>query len=513
VPVPLTWLLDQDELALQLVVGDPCDVRVDWAHATELLDPREFLDGGELVLTTGLRMPRARAGQAAYVDRLVEAGVAALGFGTGVRFDRVPDAIVAHCGTVGLALVEVPLPTPFIALSRAVAARIAKERRAGVERLVGLQQALTRATVRDGMVGLVQRLGREVGGVVALDERGSVIEAQAPDPLVARVRLHVAELAAGPGRARQGATVVPEAGVGPGRVVEVHALTGRAARRGWLAVEWPDPPDPEARLLLNHAVSLATLHLDRPHEVEQARGELGALVLALLLGGSPADPAVLAQAGHFAFAPDEPVRVACIDGRGAPDVAPLVRRRLSERGMPHLVLSGQADTLVLVRDADAAQAADELQRALSSDGSDDLVIGLSGAVGLGLAATAAGPARRTAQSARRQRSAVAWFDRLPLEGMLADPVVRARIHDLAVSVLAPLHLEEGDRGRRLVRSLEAFLHHNGSWESAARDLGVHRHTLRNRLEAVERLTGLRLDVAQNRVLLFLALASLDDKDR
>jgi len=62
----------------------------------------------------------------------------------------------------------------------------------------------------------------------------------------------------------------------------------------------------------------------------------------------------------------------------------------------------------------------------------------------------------------------------------------------------------------LLRSLQVFLDHNGSWETAARALGVHRHTLRNRMSRVERLTGLSLDVAHHRVVLYLALATKDD---
>ena len=62
-------------------------------------------------------------------------------------------------------------------------------------------------------------------------------------------------------------------------------------------------------------------------------------------------------------------------------------------------------------------------------------------------------------------------------------------------------------GHRLLASLEAFLHHNGSWEAAAHALGVHRHTLRARISRVEELTGLSLDVAENRVMLLLGLMS------
>jgi PucR family transcriptional regulator, purine catabolism regulatory protein len=59
----------------------------------------------------------------------------------------------------------------------------------------------------------------------------------------------------------------------------------------------------------------------------------------------------------------------------------------------------------------------------------------------------------------------------------------------------------------LAHSLQVFLEHNGAWESAARALAVHRHTLRHRMARVEELTGLDLDVSHNRVVLQLALAT------
>ena len=53
-PVQLTWLLEQEDLALRLVCGSADGVEVEWAHAIELQDPSPWLGGGELVLTTGL---------------------------------------------------------------------------------------------------------------------------------------------------------------------------------------------------------------------------------------------------------------------------------------------------------------------------------------------------------------------------------------------------------------------------------------------------------------------------
>ena len=54
-------------------------------------------------------------------------------------------------------------------------------------------------------------------------------------------------------------------------------------------------------------------------------------------------------------------------------------------------------------------------------------------------------------------------------------------------------------------SLWAFLERNARWESAAKELTVHRHTLRYRMRKVEELTGRNLSSARDRMEFFLAL--------
>jgi purine catabolism regulator len=96
--------------------------------------------------------------------------------------------------------------------------------------------------------------------------------------------------------------------------------------------------------------------------------------------------------------------------------------------------------------------------------------------------------------------------------VLADEVVRERVWALAAPALEALRAGAGARDGDLLASLDAFLRHNGAWEPAARELGVHRHTLRARMARVEELTGLGLDVAENRALLLLALLSRPLRD-
>jgi purine catabolism regulator len=73
------------------------------------------------------------------------------------------------------------------------------------------------------------------------------------------------------------------------------------------------------------------------------------------------------------------------------------------------------------------------------------------------------------------------------------------------SVLGPVEQGEGEYGDELLRSLDAFIEHNGHWEKAAGALYCHRHTLRYRIRRVEQLTGRDFTKARDRIEFWLAL--------
>jgi purine catabolism regulator len=91
--------------------------------------------------------------------------------------------------------------------------------------------------------------------------------------------------------------------------------------------------------------------------------------------------------------------------------------------------------------------------------------------------------------------------------LLLDTVGAQPLQAFSDAVLGPL--DATDRSGELLRGLTAFLEHNGHWGSAAAALRVHRHTVRNRIDSVEQLTGRRMDSAQDRHELWLALRARD----
>jgi purine catabolism regulator len=113
-------------LAVHAAAG-ALDRPVRWVAVSELEDPAPYLEGGELLLTTGMRLPQKAAACTAYVARLVAADVAGLGLGlgSGLTYASVPAALRAAAERAGLPLLEVPERTPFIAVSKAVSRLLA----------------------------------------------------------------------------------------------------------------------------------------------------------------------------------------------------------------------------------------------------------------------------------------------------------------------------------------------------------------------------------------------------
>ena len=485
VTVSIGWLLRQPGLGLVLRAGRAgLDRPIGFVQPTELPDPRPWLSGGELVLTTGLGL-RAADGEP-YVRRLAEAGVAALGFGTGLSHDRIPDPVVHACEAVGLALLEVPYTTPFAAISRAVNARLAEQEYELVRRAADTQVRITRAALRGGLAAIVRELAAATGtAVVYVDERTE--RAVAHPAAAAGLAAQLPQLR----RAGADSSTL----VQPGRTVTVQPV----GRDGVLLVQAERRLENVELVLIGHAVSLLTLELDKPRRLRDERNRLGAKVFGLLLRGALGAEEALEYLVD-AVGRRNRIRVLRVRGGDPQHLARELDRALDARHRPCYAVRDGAELTVLLRDDDTPAAVRTLLAGLSA------TAGLSAPHRLSEARQAAEQAGH-ALAAAGPAEPVVEFDATAGTALLADPQVRSVLAAVASSTVAVLAEHDARHGSQLVASLRAFLEANGHWESAAAVLGVHRHTLRGRMARVQRLLGVDLDDARVRAELLLALLS------
>ncbi|HEX5567344.1 MAG TPA: PucR family transcriptional regulator [Streptomyces sp.] len=555
----LASLVQHSSLKLTVLAGgDRLDTPVRWAHVSELTDPVPYLEGGELLLITAMKLDvENEETMRRYVGRLAAAGVVGLGFAAGVAYETVPQALLTAAREADFPLLEVPRRTPFLAISKAVSAANAAEQYRAVTAGFEAQRELTRAALTEqGPVSLLSRLAAHVDGWAALYDVSGALVAAAPAWAARRAARLTGDVERLRDRPAPTSAVVSETGGGD-RVddrVELQSVGSGRRARAVLAVGTAAPLGTAERYAVNSAVALLTLTTERSRALQEAEQRLGAAVLRMLMAGE-ADHARAVAGSLYGGLLDAPLRVIVAEsapgavGRrrttaaesagsegdtGAPGEPreadgglPAAVEMLAERVEAAAARAGESVLLVpddtrlvaLVADGGAAAAActdfaaeAEAEAAGPGGGAGEppggpesgVVIGVSAPTGIAAADVAFKQAEQTLSVARRrgrvlvEHEDVASGSVLPL---LADDAVRA----FADGMLRALYEHDAHGRGDLVASLRAWLSRHGQWDAAAADLGVHRHTLRYRMRRVEEILGRSLDDPDVRMELWLAL--------
>ena len=455
--------------------------------------PPPYLEGGELLLTTGMPLGSTPAATEAYVARLRTKGVPALGIGLGPWLTLVPAYVSHACEGANIDLLTVPDGVPFQNVSRAFWGLSARSDQADLMGSLGTQTALARAAMRpDAISAVVRGLAQALGGWAAYLPTDSGAETYWPAaaeswiPLLRADTLRFHRL--GPHSA---ATF--ELNGQP--VVEYPIATGDRIH-GFLAMGPGRALTAADRQVIVTVCTLLAIKAKQREVASNATGTLAASVAKLLLHGQPEAARMLSEDLGLQ---DLPSRVRLLGLRMQPgdDVALLVRAAPSLRREAELPELDSTLTSCLLRHEEA------------------------GAVYLVLPAT---PARRTSDAFPTPLADAPG----ELVGALSEPVSLSEVAATVPAVRQALrHAPAGslvsaggghdEQAHKWVDTLAAYpradlvgtvteyLRHRGNWENASRSLGVHRNSVRHRIGVAQSLLGVDLDDPDVFAPLWLAL--------
>jgi purine catabolism regulator len=534
-------------LDVRLVSGEEAiDAPVRWVHISELRDPTTWLSGGEVLLTTGMGLDTAEQ-QRAFVGRLVDHELAALGFGVGFSHEEVPSALVQAAAEREFPVFEVPYEVPFIAVTEAAFTQLVNEQYAVLRRALAAHERLERVVLSErGLDALAGTLATLIGAaVLVFDARGEPLVQRAfrrtlePDEVSAlrgelcerRKRSHPprAFLPSHPGLADRSLALPVAAEGGAGGVASGVEPGGERLPQAWLVAikDGGGPLSDFDRLTLHQAVTIVALELLRGRVAGDTERRLAGDVLAALVGGELNGAELSRRLEPFGLSE----RVAAIvvprpggarsSRASSAPVEDALAQALSDEASPGLVASTGALTCGLVPGLDEEELfalADRVAARLKAAAGTPLDIGVGRPV-------PGAEARRTFHEARCAVEAlalgvgepshngtsvngaphVATYKDLGSFQLLLSLQEDEALRLFCDSILGPIEASEGHYGGELMRSLEAFIEENGQWERAARRLYCHRHTLRYRIRRVEELTGRNLSSARDRIEFWLAL--------
>lgn len=446
----------------------PPELAIDAVHISELVDPTPFLYGHELLLTTGLTLPLTGPGMRAYVARLRASGVSGLGLGLGPVHQVIPGVLERACARQELALLEVPVEASFQQVTRGFWSRVGEAQERSLHAALDSHRRLVSAATSDNPVpSLLAVLGESIDGTVYVtDAHGAVLVAW-PESAEATPALTAAVHRVRSVGHRSAATFPVGESIG-----SLHPIVVGDAVEGYLCTLSTTPLEPHNRGLL--LAALAMLGLDAHHRRRSASADtiLRSAVAHLVDRGHLPAVRALAQAGPVE-APPARVRLVVVRaaaGRGAAALEALI-----DSFADHGWWGSATDRIAwaMVHPGVVPLTVTHVQAVLMRIGPEAVA-----SIGPLTELTDVHPMRTRLEA---QVLGLPGGTVRPWGGGEGMPFVT---DDWAHSVLAPL------RGRvALLAAVSAYLRHRGNWERAARELGLHRNSIRSRIAQAERLLG------------------------
>ncbi|MEO1663453.1 MAG: PucR family transcriptional regulator ligand-binding domain-containing protein [Chloroflexota bacterium] len=493
--------------------GNGADQPIAWVYNTSVPDAYNWINGGELVLTTAANMPPTLAAQLDHIRAFINRGAVGLVVTVGRHIDRFPDEWCQLAEAHNFPLLSIPYAIRFVDVARAVNERISQDSIAMVRRALHIHQVLSQLVLDEReLPELADELAALIGqsisietdrfealasaNIAEVDEaRRYTLEHGRTNPeLIATLERRgvLAQI-----RETRGAVQlprIPEVGLEMERILAPIVVHGDIYGYMWIIADGKPLTDID-RMAIESGSTVAALMLLHQEAVQSAEASLKGNLLAQLIEGDGERQSVLHdQSMRYGVDLNAPYRMLLVDTPAENGTGNRLYRRVNrfvtEQGWK--AVAGQfAGQVVLLLDGNvnAVSAAEHLWHWL------DVASGCIGISGEHTAqrdvADAYNECHEVLTIARRIYAGrhVASFDDLGY--------IHALYHAGAASLhgnpyVKPLRLLRKETTADLFNTLEVYLDHGGNGVATAEALHIHRSTLNYRLQRITQIAAVDL---------------------
>jgi purine catabolism regulator len=496
-----------------------------YVHNGAVPEVANWLNGGELILTTAFNIPQDEDGRRDYIRALDAKNVAGLIIAVGQRIDYAPPEMVEVAESHGFPLIEIDYTARFVEMARAANEIIAQEQMALVTRALHIHKTLTNLVLEGGtikqlataMADLIKQsisIENDRFEALANSNIGFVDEARRYTQQYGRTDprlVHALETDILPQiRATLRPVFIPKmphVGLEMERILAPIVVQGQIYGYMWVIADGRPLTDLD-QLAIESGATIAALMLIYQESLQGAESALKGNILARLVQGEMSGINLLTdQALRFGLDLRKPYRALVVD-YGAPSAQVVALNRRLTKAFNNTVSGQYAGQVMML-----VQATEDLNAIAKRIFAEIEPNPVPHPIRLGVSAVHTGA--KQAQYAYSQcREVLHIATRLYPNDKIVYFESLGYIHTLYLAGhtalndnphLPALKLLQEEQQADLFNTLETYLDAGGNGVSTAELLHIHRSTLNYRLERIQEICEVKLSDPIARMNLQMAL--------
>jgi PucR family transcriptional regulator, purine catabolism regulatory protein len=486
-------LVNNPHLKTQVLAGNGgLNREVTWAHVCELSDPTPWLNGGELILTTGLAIPRLGQEQKAYIKRLIGAKVSGISIAGRMYAPEMINPLLSEADRNGFPVLLTAYEVPWITITRTVADANSHKEHARLLQTLRIYEVAREAFHNTPPSGIVNTLSKIINCslyiINPVNRKPLFYEGKLPNNVKDILKgVRPFDTFDSPAIQR-----IEWRGI---QALQVIIPTSRPA----ILLVFNHPTDIPDNIVLRHTATVVGLAIEKDTAIHERQRRLGAEIMEGLI-----DQRLTPDSANFLLANHglrkEPRCIVACSAGTQPFEHEWLHLQLNAGNIPHL-LTLRGNVLVALLPA-SAESISSLKSELQTT---NICFGISNNFDCpSRVAEAYQEALWALRAAEVHNKRFMFYnEESPVSPFL--PRSRSETKELVEQVIGDLLAYDKKHNSQLVMTLYIYLRENRSWKNASEKLHIHKQTLVYRINRIEEMTERRLNVTNNIAELWLAL--------
>lgn len=500
--------------------------QVKWAHVLEVQDFESLINGGELILTTGVGLQLDLPTQLQYVKRLLEKNVACICIELGAYINEIPQDIIEFANTHDFPILVFEKTVKFVDITQDLHTMIINKHHQALSQLDALSRTFIDLSLSpNGILKILQELHKVFRqGVLFIGDQQKTIHYPSEMKEVGKLLQHELELVNTP--SSNELTIEVE-----GNIFACVPVRGLGQQLGFICLEASQPPLSDMTFLLLDRAALAIAQVMlRSRTIAERKQKSEGEFVRNLLNGRPVD-----QDDMNAFLPTPSrnmyFRVVTIEVDDLQVEADdddweeiriqrsmLIRSLCHKKGFFPAVSSTKNEIVLIASFLSAAEYKQDVDRFLqlfaqvSKLEHVDFLIGETCRFGCSAVYRNIKELKKGYEESRKvltlQKASLAtssFYEKLGIYRLLAELIATDQLTAYVKDHLEPVIAYDQEMASELLETLRVFLECGGAKKETADRLFIVRQTLYHRLEKLEAILGEDFMEPANRLALEVAI--------